>query len=75
MSVEVPSEENAHEFVAKSKGGNHFSKSERELLINTYDDIMDINDDQIINAWSVWAVKVGLKVEFSFQLLCAKSRV
>ena len=75
MSVEVPSEETAHKFVAKSEGGNYFTKSEKDLLIQAYDDIMNINDDQIIDAWSVWAVTVGLQGEFSFLLLHAKLKV
>jgi hypothetical protein len=57
---QAPKEENGRPFVGKSKGGNHFTKSEKELLMDAYDDIMDLDDDKIIDAWSAWAVTVSL---------------
>jgi hypothetical protein len=45
-------------FVAKSSGGNNFSNEEKQFLLNGYDDIMNIDEDQAINAWAAWAVEV-----------------
>jgi hypothetical protein len=45
-------------FVAKSSGGNNFSNEEKQLLLNGYDAIMNIDEDQAINAWAAWAVEV-----------------
>ena len=58
--TQAPKEENGQPLVGKSKGGDRFTKSEKELLINAYDEIMNLDEDKIIDAWSAWAVTVGL---------------
>ena len=70
-----PKEENGQPLVEKSKGGNHFTKSERELLLESYDDFMDLSEDKIIDAWSAWAVAVSLQKALPFCVLNAKSRI
>jgi len=63
MPAQVPKEDNGQPLVEKSKGGNHFTESEKELLMDVYDDIMDLDEDKIIDAWSAWAVTVRLRNE------------
>ncbi|KAK0120208.1 hypothetical protein ONS95_011614 [Cadophora gregata] len=42
-------------FVPMSIGGNVFTDEESELLFEAYDSIMDLNEDQVINAWMAWS--------------------
>ncbi|KAI6710311.1 hypothetical protein JHW43_007163 [Diplocarpon mali] len=39
-----------------SDGGNVFTDEETDLLFEQYETIMEINDDQIIDAWIAWSV-------------------
>jgi hypothetical protein len=48
-------------FVAKSSRGDYFTKSEEKLLMDAYDDILDLDEDKIIDAWFAWAVEVSLQ--------------
>ncbi|KAG9240121.1 TRF2-interacting telomeric protein/Rap1 C terminal domain-containing protein [Calycina marina] len=44
-------------WVAKSKGGRLFTPQENKLLFNEYDDIVNINPDEEINAWAAWSIR------------------
>ncbi|KAH9208487.1 hypothetical protein DL95DRAFT_449855 [Leptodontidium sp. 2 PMI_412] len=47
----------ANPFILKSPGGNVFTNEETELLFDAYDDIMDLSDDQVIDAWIAWSME------------------
>ena len=51
---------NANPFLLKSTGGNVFSDEESRLLFDAYDSIMNLSDDQSIDAWIAWSVAVSL---------------
>ncbi|XMA17404.1 hypothetical protein WAI453_010195 [Rhynchosporium graminicola] len=42
-------------FVLKSTGGDVFTADETKLLFDAFNDIMDLSDDQIIDAWIAWS--------------------
>ncbi|PBP20963.1 hypothetical protein BUE80_DR008224 [Diplocarpon rosae] len=46
----------ANPFILKSDGGNVFTDEETDLLFENYKSIMELNDDQIIDAWIAWSV-------------------
>jgi hypothetical protein len=46
-------------YVAKSTAGTVFTQEETDLLMEAYDVILDVADDQIIDAWTAWAVEVS----------------
>lgn len=48
----------ANPFILKSPGGDVFTNEETELLFDAYDDIMDLSDDQVIDAWIAWSMEV-----------------
>ncbi|KAE8445129.1 hypothetical protein EG329_013731 [Mollisiaceae sp. DMI_Dod_QoI] len=54
-SPPLPRSPGANPFVQKSAGGNVFSDEETEELVAHYDDIVNLSDDQIIDAWIAWA--------------------
>ncbi|KUJ12511.1 uncharacterized protein LY89DRAFT_652986 [Mollisia scopiformis] len=41
--------------IRRSKGGSVFSDVETQLLLENYDEIMNIGDDQVIDAWIAWS--------------------
>ncbi|PVH78402.1 hypothetical protein DL98DRAFT_573149 [Cadophora sp. DSE1049] len=45
----------ANPFLLKSTGGNIFINEETQLLFDAYDAIMDLSDDQVIDAWIAWS--------------------
>jgi hypothetical protein len=50
-------------FVAKtaeSAGGNIFTDEETEALLEVYDDILNLREDAIIDAWMTWASAVRI---------------
>jgi hypothetical protein len=49
----------ANPWVAKSAGGLDFSQKEIQLLVDFYDDIVNIDEDKAIDAWAAWALQVG----------------
>jgi hypothetical protein len=52
-------------FVAKtaeSAGGNIFTEKETEALLEVYDDILNLREDAIIDAWMTWASAVRISV-------------
>ncbi|KAL2069429.1 hypothetical protein VTL71DRAFT_14108 [Oculimacula yallundae] len=44
-------------FVLKSVGGDVFTNAESKLLLDAYDEIMNISPDQIIDAWMAWSME------------------
>jgi hypothetical protein len=36
-----------------------FSQEDIQLLHNVYDDIMNLDEDQVIDAWAAWAGRVS----------------
>ncbi|PBP27703.1 hypothetical protein BUE80_DR001304 [Diplocarpon rosae] len=52
----VPRAFEANPFILESDGGNVFTDEETDLLFEHYDSIMELNDDQIIDAWIAWSV-------------------
>jgi len=55
-SQDSPASIRANPFLLKSTGGNVFSNEESQLLFDAYDLIMDLSDDQAIDAWIAWSV-------------------
>lgn len=49
---------NASPLVQRSTGGNVFSEEETQELINAYDDINNLDEDMVIDAWLSWASQV-----------------
>ena len=43
---------------AKPTAGRHFTEEDTELLDNSYEDILNLAEDQIIDAWMTWAENV-----------------
>ena len=56
-------------WIAKSKGGKLFTPQENRLLIENYDDIMNIDENEEINAWAAWSVKVKFLTCFTWILV------
>lgn len=50
----------ANPHILKSAGGNVFTDEETQLLLDTYDSIMDISDDQALDAWIAWSIAVSI---------------
>ncbi|KAF8857978.1 hypothetical protein BDZ45DRAFT_690436 [Acephala macrosclerotiorum] len=48
---------NANPYVQRSVGGNVFSEEETQELLDRYDEIINIADDQQIDAWIAWATE------------------
>lgn len=44
-----------------------FTVDESELLFEAYDAVMDLSDDQAIDAWIAWSVEAGLSLNFSMR--------
>lgn len=42
-------------WVAKSKGGRLFTRQEIRLLADNHDDIINIDENEEINAWAAWS--------------------
>jgi hypothetical protein len=42
----------------KPTAGKHFTENDTDLLLDSYDDILNLSDDQVIDAWLAWAAKV-----------------
>jgi hypothetical protein len=42
----------------KPTAGRHFTEEDTELLEDAYDDILNLSDDQFIDAWLAWAENV-----------------
>jgi hypothetical protein len=50
-------------FIAKtveSAGGSIFTEEETEALLEVYDDILNLREDAIIDAWMTWASAVRI---------------
>ena len=45
--------------VGKSTGGTNFTEEETHELLNAYDDILNLDEDQIIDAWIAFAAEVS----------------
>ncbi|KAH7410667.1 hypothetical protein BKA64DRAFT_359350 [Cadophora sp. MPI-SDFR-AT-0126] len=45
----------ANPFLLKSTGGNVFTNEETQLLFDAYDAVIDLSDDQVIDAWIAWS--------------------
>lgn len=56
-------------YVAKSARGLHFTEEEKFLLKNSYDDIMNIDEDLVIDAWTTWAIEASISTHVSAQSL------
>jgi hypothetical protein len=46
----------------ESAGGNVFTEEETEALLEVYDDILNLREDAIIDAWMNWASAVRIAV-------------
>jgi hypothetical protein len=42
----------------KPTAGKHFTEEDTELLDDAYEDILNLAEDQIIDAWVTWAENV-----------------
>ncbi len=51
----------ANPHILKSAGGNIFTDEETQLLLDAYDSILDISDDQALDAWIAWSIAVSSK--------------
>ncbi|KAH7346285.1 hypothetical protein BKA65DRAFT_274014 [Rhexocercosporidium sp. MPI-PUGE-AT-0058] len=47
----------ANPFILKSLGGDVFTNEESELLFDAYNAIMNLSDDQVIDAWIAWSME------------------
>lgn len=54
--MKVPDSSQPNPWVARSTGGMNFTEEEVQLLLNVYDDIVNIDEDKAIDAWAAWAV-------------------
>lgn len=52
-------------FIQKSAGGDIFSEEETQELINVFDDILEIQDDKIIDAWMAYSAAVRISLALS----------
>lgn len=52
-------------YIEASKGGKRFTDDETEMLFDNYNQIMDIDEDQMIDAWIAWSVAVSSQVLIS----------
>lgn len=57
--TEVPTSSPVAPWLARSINGMEFTEEEIQLLVNDYDDIVNIDEDKAIDAWAAWAVAVG----------------
>jgi hypothetical protein len=57
-SSSPPSSPIVRPLVQVSAGGNVFSEEETKELINSYDDIKNISEDRVIEAWVAWSFEV-----------------
>jgi hypothetical protein len=55
----VPASSSPNPWVAKSARGMDFDTEEIQLLVDAYDDIINIHEDMAIDAWAAWSVEVG----------------
>lgn len=46
-------------YIEASEGGTEFTNDETELLVDHYESIMNIDEDQMIDAWIAWSVAVS----------------
>jgi hypothetical protein len=44
----------------KPTAGKHFTDKDTELLDDAYEDILNLDEDHIIDAWMTWAENVRL---------------
>jgi hypothetical protein len=56
-------------YVSKSEGGTIFTEDEEELLMENYDAIMDLDEDQMIDAWIAWASEVQIVERLDTEIL------
>ena len=48
--------------VEKSAGGENFTHEETELLLDAYDDVLNLREDKVIDAWITWATAVFILI-------------
>lgn len=56
-------------YIARSAGGNKFTGAEIDLLVEEANHIMNLDEDQIINAWEAWASRVSISSVCLLKLL------
>lgn len=57
-----------HSSPVKPTAGNNFTDEDTELLDGVYGDILNLDEDQIIDAWVAWAENVRLSSTFKYVL-------
>jgi hypothetical protein len=55
-------------YIDQSTGGPNFTNEEIDLLENTGHDIMNLDEDQTINAWITWASVVSFMLSLFYYL-------
>ena len=66
MNVSASKAGDTRLFVAKSAGGTEFIDEEIQLLFENGADIMNLNEDQTINAWIAWAAEASYPRRYRF---------
>jgi hypothetical protein len=57
-----------HYSPVKPTAGNNFTDEDTGLLDGVYGDILNLDEDQIIDAWVAWAENVRLSSTFKYVL-------
>jgi hypothetical protein len=58
-SITAPNARDKISYASKSTGGTEFTSEEIDLLDQASDDIMNLDENQTINAWLTWASVVS----------------
>ena len=59
MNVSASKARGVKPYLEKSAGGTKFTNEEMQLLFEEGENIMNLDEDQTINAWIAWAVEVS----------------